>query len=679
MAKLKRNASVVEWEPDEDEVGARERGLKRYGNDFKRFAEEQLWVTNRDARAGDRIVLLKYNNAQLYLDNLKKSIMKFNMMRSKEAHKHDKREPISPWPVKVRALKARKVGWSTKIQADIFSRCEWNAGTHALVMSHEQKSSQNIGFMARRFHFNYRPERTIIDGNCRRPLVGLSLNKIQWDEEWDSSITIVTAGGGGGAARSFTFQIIHISEEAHFPSDSDEMAAAEAAAGSCEEIYHESTANGQSGLFYEGWQNSMWLEDAIELHKAKKPMPDWWNGEFRAFWPWHEDPEYRVYLPEHEKSYLKDNLTEMEANLKDQFKLTLEQLQWRRKKIKGECAKQTRIPDPELYFAQEYPATPEEAFVSKGINVFSQPKINAMRVKAEKTAPIWWGNLHRQPSEFEDNKINEWKLIKTNTPREGRFHIFEFPVDGAAYSTGVDAAEGLDHGDWSVIRVWRRVDNQQARLAASFRSKTPAAELGDLADFIGRMFNDSFMVPEKNAPGNVTCLRLAELSYPHLYVTRNVEQIGGHQTAPTSFTIGFRTTSASKRIIIDCAIDALMSDQLFMQDPQGLHEWQIFQNDNGRCAAPKGECDDIVMADMLALYGHYYAAPPIQMWESPTTAEELKGLTQEDVEADVWKKIRAIKDKGTKKHRQNVARMMQRQRTISKGLYYRPLDRDPPK
>lgn len=54
---------------------------------------------------------------------------------------------------------------------------------------------------------------------------------------------------------------------------------------------------------------------------------------------------------------------------------------------------------------------------------------------------------------------------------------------------GVDAAEGLENGDWSVISIFDRTNGTKMVEVARVRSKTPARELGEMANFLGWMYN----------------------------------------------------------------------------------------------------------------------------------------------------------------------------------------------
>jgi len=118
------------------------------------------------------------------------------------------------------------------------------------------------------------------------------------------------------------------------------------------EIVLESTANGVGGEFHERWQ------------QAERGEGDY----IAVFVPWYWQDEYRRDVPEG-FALDADEMAYMDA-----YRLTLEQMAWRRNKI-------AELKDP-LLFMQEYPATAAEAFQMSGHDSFIKP---ALIVAARKT------------------------------------------------------------------------------------------------------------------------------------------------------------------------------------------------------------------------------------------------------------------------------------------------------
>lgn len=612
-----------------------------YRRNMLRFFNTHLKIIDREAAGNKRLVPFKLNRAQRSLHELIEELAAFNLQRTADMRLIDRKTVVTQWPIKVRILKARKVGVSTYLQARAFHKCEFHAHTNALIMAHEQKSSQNIAMISKRFHQYWLPK---ID--FRRPIDRSADQMLAWDPEWDSRLIVATAGSGSGVARSFTYQFIHISEEAHFPKKSDEVAVADTAAATFVESYSESTANGVTGTFADGWRNAMWLKDLQRLYTEKKPFPEWWNGEIRYFWAWHDDPDYALALPPQERERFLDNLSPAENLLLKDFRLTFEQLQWRRRKIRGECSKQNKVPDPELYFDQEYPKDPDTAFISKGLTVFPQATIRKLQ-EAAPEPERYFVVTRVAGDEKTPGFTSEWVLSPAPNKYAANFVIWEDPEPGTAYVMGGDAAEGREQGDYSVLSFWNRNDGRKMHEAARFRAKTPAAELGEIANFLGRLYNDAYFVMEGNAPGNATCLVMIQLQYLHLYHRENPEIITDHQH-DESFTAGFKTMKNTKRMIVELGQHALRDGLIEIRDKDALLEWLHYQNIDGKLQAPTGENDDCVITDLLALYGHQQAAPPVTHWKKKSAESTLSA--EEAQHEDIWRKIRAMKEKATKKH-----------------------------
>jgi hypothetical protein len=114
----------------------------------------------------------------------------------------------------------------------------------------------------------------------------------------------------------------------------------------------ESTAQGMGGYFYELWQRAM------------SGKSEW----VPVFIPWFIVKEYEMELSEEERGAMLSSLTEEEKYLMSEFSpvMTLEKLAWRRKTIDIECQGKISL------FQQEYPSTPEAAFLASGSMVLIQ-------------------------------------------------------------------------------------------------------------------------------------------------------------------------------------------------------------------------------------------------------------------------------------------------------------------
>lgn len=631
-----------------------------YGSNLPAFCKDLLKIVNKGAKEGkDSLIPFTLNECQLALHRLIEQIGEFNLQRSRKLAETDALTPVSRYPIEVVVLKARKVGVSTYIEARGFWKAEFNEHTNVLVMAHERDASQNIADIAHRFDVFWNPN---TDPPLRMQITRSSDDLMEWHPDHDSRFSVQTAGRiGSGSSRGFTWQFVHLSEVAHFPPESNQMAAALSARADFHETYLESTANGEGNAFYDDWVNALYFEEAKRLYDEGKPFPPNWNGKFKFFWPWWNQPEYRLSLTSAEREYLSASLDEEEAHLQAEYGVTLEQLAWRRRKIASDCAKQTAML-PVEFFRQEWPSFPEEAFVAKSQAVFDTKKLNALANLARSQTPAKLGYLIRDPLTPEG-----WKHIPASSIDGAQLVQWELPQPGKSYVIGVDAAEGLQHGDWSVVAVFDRTNGTRMVEVARFRAKTPARELGEIAFYLANLYNEAYIVAERNPPGNSTCETLVELGYgPNMFHHRNIETVTDHEN-PEAFTAGFRSTTMTKPMIVHRGVSGIRDDEIVLRHPAAITEWKAFSNVDGKYGAPEGRNDDCVLADLLAYFG-MNEAPPMWTGMGGFSDKELfqPGLTGEEAQDAYWREcIRRTRERSHKVNQEKIRMLTWR----SKGGY----------
>ncbi len=256
------------------------------------------------------------------------------ILNSAQRFIHDKIEEQYKKTGKVRAviLKGRQQGCSTYVEGRFYWKVTHSEGLRAFILTHDQEATNNLFEMAQRYHENC-PE-------LFRPTVGTQNAKELDFPNLDSGYKVGTAGTRG-VGRSSTLQLFHGSEVAFWPNADDHakgiLQAVPGAKGT--EIILESTAHGLGNYFHEQWKSS--------LQKDSEYIP--------IFIPWFWQEEYKEPVP---KVFA---ITPEEEELIKIYKLSLEQLVWRRKKIK-ELTSKGMMGDKA--FMQEYPCTPVEAFQS---------------------------------------------------------------------------------------------------------------------------------------------------------------------------------------------------------------------------------------------------------------------------------------------------------------------------
>ncbi|MET3134964.1 hypothetical protein AAKU55_005267 [Oxalobacteraceae bacterium GrIS 1.11] len=244
---------------------------------------------------------------------------------------------------KVRALilKGRQQGISTYVGGRFYWRASMSMGLSAFIVAHEQKATDNLFTMVKRYH----------EHNPLAPSTSATNAKALVFDVLDGGYKLATAGSKD-VGRSNTAQLLHGSEFGFWDNAAMHLAGLGNTIADLDgtEIILESTANGIGNKFHQMWQDA---EAGI--------------GEFIAiFVPWFWQDEYRTKVPR------EFTLSSDEVKYKDAYKLDSEQMVWRRNKII------TYGQGFAWLFDQEYPATPALAFKS----ATTDPLINPTDVMA---------------------------------------------------------------------------------------------------------------------------------------------------------------------------------------------------------------------------------------------------------------------------------------------------------
>ncbi len=327
----------------------------------------------------DKIILQKlksdfihYASKCLKIRTKSGSVEPFTLNKA-QLHIHEQLELQKGQTGKVRALvlKGRQQGVSTLIGGRFYHRVSWHKGTQAFILTHALDATQNLYKMAQRYYENtpvvVKPE--VSTSNAKELIFGIL----------DSGYKLGTAENKA-VGRSATIQLLHGSEVAFWANASEHakgiMQAVPSEPGT--EIILESTANGLGNFFHQQWQ------------QAEAGLSD-----FRAiFVPWFWQDEYARSVDN------EFSITSEESELARYYNLTPEQLSWRRYKI---AELSVTGQDGEKAFRQEYPCTPDEAFVTTGEDTYIQPDI-VMRARKCNAEPVGRLVIGVDPARFGDDR-----------------------------------------------------------------------------------------------------------------------------------------------------------------------------------------------------------------------------------------------------------------------------------
>lgn len=242
--------------------------------------------------------------------------------------------------------------------------------------------------------------------------------------------------------------------------------------------------------------------------------------------------------------------------------------------------------------AQEYPENPEEAFIRSGNPVFD---VDALRLLV--------------PVEPERGYLDGEGQGTLKSPsfirsvREGPYCQWDVPVEGYQYVVGADVAEGLEHGDYSCAQVLCLQTNAQvAEWHGHIDPDLFAVEVAKLA----WRYNRALIAVEANNHGLTTNKALQRLTYPKLYVRRELDGKSTWQNRQSK--IGWLTTKASKPLMID-ELAMAVRQGLVINDRATIGEMLTFvRNERGQMGG--SPFDDRVIALAIANQMLRFAVAP---------------------------------------------------------------------
>lgn len=205
---------------------------------------------------------------------------------------------------------------------------------------------------------------------------------------------------------------------------------------------------------------------------------------------------------------------------------------------------------------------------------------------------------------FDGEKLAELKTkvqepVEVRSKKGGKFILWEEISKKEGYILGIDAAEGLEHGDNSVIHVLKR--SLTPKLVASYAGKMEPDELGKFALGLADEFNEAWVVIEMNNHGFTVLTSFRVGSYPNLYTEKSFDKWG----AKESKRWGWHTNALTRPILVDEIAKAVREDAVEIPDIETIAEMGTFIiNPKGKAEAQHGCKDDRVIALGLCLQGH---------------------------------------------------------------------------
>lgn len=539
-----------------------------------RMTQDPLWAMSQlltiEEFGSGRLINLKLNSVQAAL------------------HARIESQKYRTGSVRRVVLKPRRSGLSTYVIARYFLASLLNSNQRILLVANSEETTQTLFSMVKLMEANFPDE-------LKPAKLYSGKSELQWGTNdgrgRNTKYRLATVGGAAVVGDQINY--LHLSEVSRWGNNASDYAGAllrTTRVGYGEQII-ESTAHGVGGYFYDMYWHAASGETA-------------WEADF---FPWFSFSEYQAPFNDekHQQQFLESLGTveryggEEEHDLlgytyslqigeqEQEYTITPEHLLWRRQCIDDVC--QGEIDQ----FHEDYPTTPEEAFLSSSRSVFrrsilldwQQDSTEAERFRVQ---PVF-GSHQELRFRIDSNPI-------------GPLHVHTPPQAGREYRIGVDVAEGIEVGrrdaDYSVAIVLDAVTLEEQ---AMLRLRCDPDELGQYLTALGRWYNQAHLIVERNNHGLVTLRSLQDhFQYPNIYSERVQDERGQRQTKK----LGFLTTKKSRPQILGLMKEFVREGYTRARSPEIISEMLRFVVDaNGREEAQEGSHDDCVMAYALALFG----------------------------------------------------------------------------
>lgn len=490
---------------------------------------------------------------QLHIRTTRASIERFNPnWAQRELIREVNKQFNAGKPVRLIVLKARQLGVSTVTEALMFWWAFLYERSSGLVMAHENDASEHLLNITKLYWETF-PYAQLYNPQY------VSRKELSW-QETGSSLRIATAGGKGGG-RSRTLNTLHASEVAFWENADGIMLGLRQTLHQVHGtmIVLESTANGIGNWFFNTW------EAAAAGDSEYTPL----------FFPWWRHPEYTgsyISIPTAKLQHLDED-----ERLLVRLGVDDDHLTWRRWAVRNLAGNNVDK------FRQEYPATPEEAFIATGTNVFPLDRLK--RVFEPKAGVR--GILRRDGQHVEFVPDSSGPLTVFKTPSRDFVHGRYFVGGDPTHTTRGDnaCAQVINSVTYEQVAVWHgKVDPM-----------TFAEELAKLGTF----YNKAMISTEIEGPGYATVGRLVELDYPHIWKNRWADKTPGK----IGETMGWSTTWKRKEWAIGWLIKLIVDEDITLHHSTTFDEMRTFvslDNVGYGPADPENGHDDCVMALAIA-------------------------------------------------------------------------------
>jgi hypothetical protein len=522
-------------------------------------------------------------------------------------------------PVRVLCLKSRRHGISTLGEALAYWGTSNFPYKNGMVVAHKKVNTGEIFRMAKLFYdtdsrhkLNIAPE--ILESNAMALRFGVDRKAKAIGRTGLNSQLLLDSAEGSGVGVGLTLHVLHLSELGKWVNEMimpGLMVALTRAPGTIG--IAESTAEGVGNTFHKMWKEA-------EAGRSE------WDPVFLS---WLLDPNN--WLPVSEREAAAWSFTDRyERDLYEKHGASLNQIKWRRMKLSSPEMMRPGYA-PEEIFKQEFPTTPDEAFLTSGKNFFLVENLEALASSGKGVKkPAYRARipLEKVPA---DRDKRDWKALHIPPVRDdyGELYVWEEPKAGEDYVIGGDPAQGLEHGDNSVAWVLKR---STLEFVARLKSrKFDSDEFGQKCALLGWWYNTALIGIEINGPGVAANSALRRVHYNRVWYDRDIVRAD----EPMKQYLGWRTSTANRRSILERLEEEIRRMTVSIPAEEFFAEARTFQLIDGRPEAIVGYHDDEIMSAAIAVQIHLRGgavrgtkatkeAVPVLDFAKPKSKENLK-------------------------------------------------------
>lgn len=463
-------------------------------------------------------------------------------------------------------LKGRQQGFTTLITAYQLAATITRRNFEGLTLADKSSNTEAIFQNKAKFMYNRLPEmlKPTEKYNSKRQLLFEKLN---------SSWSVDTATKEVGRSRTINF--FHGSECAFWKDGISNIQASlgETFTQNAIKIY-ETTANGFND-YREMWKSGQHINCFFEWWKTKEYRLNFETKNMRT--------KFLNDIDRKKGIWIYDRL----RWLRNQKGLDENQLYWYYKKYQGYI-------DKEL-IKQEYPCTPDEAFIASGRCYFNTEivikKIDELEHK-ENNGVLDIGYF-KYDLVIKNNK-KKITNIKWVSDKGGFIKIYKKPAKGTPYVLGGDTAgDGSDNFTGVVI------DNTNGKTVAVLKHEKDETFYTRQMYCLGIYYNTALIGIETNFSTYPNKMLEEEYEYPNLYVREKEDDY----TGKLEKRYGFRTDKNTRPLILAELQRIINEETDSIADVEIFKEALTFvKNEKGRPEAQEGSHDDLIMGTAITYY-----------------------------------------------------------------------------